>query len=208
MTIYFKITENSKKQFAEFISNAAYAPLISIPVFALINYFLLDLADFIIITSACVIFTGLMPTLLVLWWLKGKNGNNNKIDMDIPERTDRNYPLLLVLLSYSIGVIVLYLLNAPLITTVLMFCYFSNTLIVFFINLYWKISIHSMGVAGPAAALIYVFGPAGILFTLIIPVVMWSRVYLKEHTLSQVIMGALLGFFSTAGQIYLILNIL
>jgi membrane-associated phospholipid phosphatase len=34
---------------------------------------------------------------------------------------------------------------------------------------------------------------------------MWSRVYLKEHTLSQVIMGALLGFFSTAGQIYILI---
>jgi membrane-associated phospholipid phosphatase len=144
-----------------------------------------------------------MPILIVLWWLKGKNVNNKKIDMDIPERTDRNYPLLLVVLSYSIGVIALYLLNAPLITTVLMFCYFSNTLAVFFINLYWKISIHSMGVAGPAAALIYFFGPVGMLFTLIVPVVMWSRVYLKEHTLSQVIMGALLGFLSTTLQMYL-----
>jgi len=204
MTIYFKITENSKKQFAEFISNAAYAPLISIPVFALINYFLLDLADFIIITGICAIFTGLMPTLLVLWWLKRKNGNKEKIDMDMPERTDRNVPLLLVILSYSTGVIVLYLLNAPLITTVLMFCYFSNTVAVFFINLYWKISIHSMGVAGPAAALIYLFGFVGILFTLIIPVVMWSRVYLNEHTLSQVIMGTLIGFLFTLLQMHLL----
>jgi len=204
MTIYFKITENSKKQFAEFISNAAYTPLISIPVFALINYFLLDLADFIIITGICAIFTGLMPTLLVLWWLKRKNGNKEKIDMDMPERTDRNVPLLLVILSYSTGVIVLYLLNAPLITTVLMFCYFSNTVAVFFINLYWKISIHSMGVAGPAAALIYLFGFVGILFTLIIPVVMWSRIYLNEHTLSQVIMGTLIGFLSTLLQMYLL----
>jgi len=202
MTRYFKIIENFKKQFAEFISNAAYAPLISIPVFALINYFLLDLANFIIITSICAIFTGFMPTLLVLWWLKVKNGNKKKFDMDIPERKDRNYPLLLVLISYLIGVVLLYLLNAPLITTVLMFCYFSNTMGVFFINLYWKISIHSMGVAGQAAALIYVFGPVGVLFALIIPVVMWSRVYLKEHTLSQVIIGATLGFSLTTLQIY------
>lgn len=203
MTRYFKDKTSSKREFAELISNAAYAPIISIPVFALINYFLLNLHDFIIITSVCAIFAGLMPILLVLWWLKDKNGNNAKIDMDIPERTDRNYPLLLVITSYAIGAIALYLLNAPLITTVLMFCYFSNTLAVFFINLRWKISIHSMGVAGPAAALIYVFGLPGMVFTLIIPVVMWSRLYLKEHTLLQVIMGGLLGFLSTTLQIYL-----
>jgi len=205
MTSYLKITENSKKEFAEFISNAAYAPLVSIPVFILINYFLLILPDFVVITSVCILFAGLMPILLVLWWLKKKNGNGTKIDMDIPERTERNFPLLMVILSYAIGVIVLYLLNAPLITTILMFCYFSNTLIVFFINLRWKISIHAMGVAGPATMLIYVFGPIGAIFSLIIPVVMWSRIYLKEHTLSQVIMGAALGFFATAVQIYILI---
>ena len=87
MTSYLKNTGNSKKRLAEFISDAAYAPLVSIPVFVLINYFLLSLSDFIIITSVCVLFSGILPTLLVLWWLKGKNGNVAKIDMDIPERT-------------------------------------------------------------------------------------------------------------------------
>ena len=202
MTSYLKNTENPKKGFAEFISDVAYAPLVSIPVFALINYFLLSLSDFILITSICVIFAGLMPILLVLWWIKSKNGNGERIDMDIPARKDRNYPLLLVITSYLIGVIVLYVLNAPLITTVLMFCYFSNTLVVFFINLRWKISLHAMGVAGPTAALIYVFGLFGVIFGLIIPLVMWSRVYLKKHTVFQVIMGALFGLISTAVQIY------
>ena len=194
--------ESSKKKIAELISDFAYAPLVSIPVFALINYTILNSYEFIIITILCAIFAGVMPILLVLWWLKDKNGGEHEIDMDIPERSERNYPLLLVILSYFIGFLVLYILNAPTITTVLMFCYFSNTLAVFFINLYWKISIHSMGVAGPAAALVYVFGYYGIIFMLIIPVVMWSRLYLKEHTLIQVIMGALLGFLSTSLQLY------
>jgi len=204
MKSYLKVTENSKREFAEFISNAAYAPLVSIPVFILINYFLLSLPDFVVITSVCILFAGVMPILLVLWWLKDKNGDG-VIDMDIPERTERNFPLLMVILSYAVGVFILYLLNAPLITTILMFCYFSNTLIVFFINLRWKISIHAMGVAGPATVLIYVFGATGVIFALIIPFVMWSRIYLKEHTLSQVIMGAALGFFATAVQIYILI---
>ena len=193
---------NSKKKFAELVSDFAYAPLVSIPVFALINYYLLNLNGFIMITIICAVFAGIMPIILVLWWLKDKNGKDEEIDMDIPERSDRNYPLLLVILSYLIGFSVLYLLNAPPITTVLMFCYFSNTLAVFFINLYWKISIHSMGVAGPAAALVYVFGIYGLPFILIIPLVMWSRLYLKEHTVTQVIMGAALGFLFTSIQLY------
>ncbi|MGF7117286.1 phosphatase PAP2 family protein [Methanobacterium oryzae] len=195
------ISDNFKRSFAEFISTIAYAPLISIPAFALINYFLLDLYNFVIITTVCAIFAGILPILLVLFLLKNRS-NGKEIDMDIPERADRHYPLLLVILTYIIGTIVLYTLNAPAITTVLMFCYFSNTLILFFINLYWKISIHAMGVAGPSVALIYVFGLPGLIFSLIIPLVMWSRLYLKKHTFFQVIIGALLGVILTALQIH------
>ncbi len=59
-----------------------------------------------------------------------------------------------------------------------------------------------MGVAGPTTALIYTFGYIGSILGLILPIVMWSRVYLKRHTISQVIVGALLGFIMTAIQIY------
>lgn len=205
MKKYLNISDESKKRFAEFISNIAYAPLVSIPAFILINIFLLNLYDFVVITSICVVFAGIMPILLVLGWLKSKNGTGVEIDMDIPERKERFYPLLMVIISYAIGTILLYMLNAPLITTVLMLCYFTNTLAVFFISIYWKISIHAMGVTGPVVALIFVFGPIGTIFALLIPVVMWSRLYLKEHTLSQVIMGVLLGFTFTTIQIYILI---
>lgn len=199
------IKDDFKKRFAEFISYIAYAPVVSIPAFAIINYYLLNFHDFAVITTVCAFFAGILPVLLVFLWIKGKNNNGQRMDIDIPERRDRNYPLLMVITSYLIGVLVLYTMNAPLITTILMFCYFSNTLIVFFINLYWKISIHAMGVAGPTTVLIYVFGPIGAIFALTIPVVMWSRVYLKRHTVFQVIMGTLLGFIATAAQIYVLI---
>ena len=199
------IKDGFKKSFAEFISYIAYAPMVSIPAFAIINYFLLNFPDFVVVTTVCAFFAGILPVLLVFLWIKSKKNNGRKMDIDIPERTDRNYPLLMVIISYLIGVIILYEMNAPLITTILMFCYFSNTLIVFFINLYWKISIHAMGVAGPTTVLIYVFGPIGALFALIIPVVMWSRVYLKRHTVFQVIIGTTLGFIATAIQIYILI---
>lgn len=200
-----KITENSKRNIAEFISNIAYAPLISIPIFTLINFFLLSFYNFLVINTICIVFAGFLPVILVILWLKSKSRPGVTIDMDIPNRSERNYPLLLVISSYLLGTITLYLINAPLLITVLMFCYFSNTLIVFFINLYWKISIHALGVSGPMVALIYLFGVPGIIFALLIPAVMWSRLYLKEHTISQVIIGALLGFSLTTLQFYLFL---
>ena len=197
---YLTLSYSFKRKIAEFISLITYAPLVSIPAFAAINYSL-DWNGFITITFISIFFAAFLPTLIVFRWLKGK-----RIDLDIPNRKERTYPLIVVITSYFIGVIALYALNAPEITTILMFCYFSNTLIVLLINLFWKISMHAMGVAVPTTVLIYVFGPIGSIFALILPVVMWSRIYLKRHTVGQVITGALLGFIFTILQINYLIN--
>jgi len=61
-----------------------------------------------------------------------------------------------------------------------------------------------MGVAGPTVALVYLFGFPGLIFGLIIPLVMWSRVKLKKHTISQVLAGGMVGIILTAVQLYYI----
>lgn len=88
-----------------------------------------------------------------------------------------------------------------------MFCYGTNTLIVFFINLKWKISVHAMGVAGPAIALMF-FTPLGFFLGLLTPLVMWSRISLKKHTRNQVLAGSVLGYVLTFLQIYCLVKIM
>ncbi len=187
----------SEQKFAKFISSVTHPPLVSIPTFAVINYYLLGLNNSIAITLICFIFAAFLPVLTSLILIK-----KMKIDIDITDRTKRTLPLFFAVCSYIIGFFVLYVFGAPSITTTLMFIYFSNTLIILFINLSWKISIHAMGVAGATAALTYLFGYKGVIFGLIIPLVMWSRVKLNKHTSSQVLAGAVLGLILTAVQLY------
>lgn len=190
-----------KETLANIISTFGNAPLIAIYIFLVLGYYFLKGPEFITVTSVSIGFSAIIPSIIAYLWIKNKN-----IEVDMPNKEDRVYPLLWILLSYLLGVIILYIIHAPLIITVLMFCYFSNTLIVLFISLFWKISIHSVGIAGPVAFLIYVFGYPGLIFLLLIPIIMWSRLYLKRHTLSQVIAGAGLGFILTTAQIYLFLG--
>jgi membrane-associated phospholipid phosphatase len=189
----------SEKKFAKIISTITQPPLVSIPTFAVINFFLLGAGNSIVITMICLIFGAFLPVLTSLILIK-----KMKIDLDITDRTKRTLPLLFAVGSYITGFFVLYIINAPGPTTALMFIYFTNTLTILFINRSWKISIHAMGVAGPTAALTYVFGFPGIIFGLIIPLVMWSRVELGKHTVLQVFVGALLGLIITAVQLYYI----
>ena len=190
----------SEKKIARLISNITQPPVVSIPTFAIINYILLGFNNSLIITMICWIFGAFIPITTSLILIKKMH-----TDMDITDRTKRTLPLFFAICSYLIGFFVLLSMGAPALTTALMFVYSSNTLIILFINLSWKISIHTMGVAGPTVALTFLFGYSGLLLGLLIPLVMWSRVKLKKHTISQVLAGGIVGVILTYIQLYFIL---
>ena len=195
--------DSKKRKWAAGISNVTIPPIIAVFTFSLINYALLRGFPFAAVTFITTLFAAIVPlSMLLIWEMR----TNAKFDLDIPARTDRNRPLLVASASYFLGTVVLVAVHAPLLTTVVMFGYCAGTLFIFFINLYWKISIHAMGIAGPTTVLVFVFGYWGVLFGLLLPPVIWSRVYLKKHTVAQTIAGAILGFVLTAVALSLLLR--
>jgi len=60
------------------------------------------------------------------------------------------------------------------------------------VNLFWKVSTHCAGVTGPIFALFFVFGTKALPLFLIIILVCWSRIKLKNHTFSQTFVGSLI----------------
>ncbi len=60
-------------------------------------------------------------------------------------------------------------------------------------TLVWKASAHSAVAGHAAAAGLLVLGPLGLLFALVLPAVLWSRVASGAHTLSQTLAGAGVG---------------
>lgn len=191
-----------KETLAHFISVVSNPPLVAIPVFLVINYTLLSEGDWLWFAGLSILFVSILPIITSTLWIKRK-----KLEVDMPKREDRIYPLLMVILSYIVGVMVLYTLGAPPLTTTLMIAYLNNTIVVLLFSLYWKISIHAMGIAGPATAIIYLFGWTGLVFSLLVPLVLWSRLYLKRHTPAQLIVGTVLGYLLTAIQIYLLMGL-
>lgn len=192
----------SEKKSARLISNITQPPVVSIPTFAIINYVLLGFNNSLVITMICWTFGAFLPIITSLILIKKLH-----TDMDITDRTKRTLPLFFAVCSYLLGFLVLLSIGAPALTTTLMLIYSTNTLIILFINLSWKISIHTMGVAETTVALTYLFSFPGLIFGILIPLVMWSRVKLKKHTVSQVLAGCFAGIIFTYIQLYFILPI-
>ena len=108
-------------------------------------------------------------------------------------RSQREHMLLVGTGLYAFGVVALWLVGAsPLVLGAgLAFC--SNTLLVWQINKYWKISIHAVGVSGGGAILLLVGGVGMWPVGLALPLVAWARLHLRIHTPAQIIAGSGLG---------------
>lgn len=60
------------------------------------------------------------------------------------------------------------------------------------INYYWKISLHTAFAAATVTVVCLVYNVIALWTLIVLPLVAWSRLELKQHTLSQVIIAALL----------------
>ena len=193
-----------KRKIAETISTITQPPIITIPLFLIICMVLsfengtFSLSKFLTLELISLVFTSLLPMAIILLWAKRIN-----TDRDISNREDRFVPLVVGIVSYFIGVLVSLILNADNFLTLLLLCYAVNTGVVLLITFKWKISVHTTGISGPIAALILLLGPIGAVFGVIYPIVIWSRVLLKKHTLAQAICGGVQGFILTVVEMYL-----
>jgi membrane-associated phospholipid phosphatase len=130
-----------------------------------------------------------IPLIFILWQLyKGRIS-----DFDIYVRQQRNATYLVTIAMTTSLVIGMLFGNAPRLLLALMVASMLQMVIMYVVNLFWKISAHAAGVAGFASVCTTLF-PVAALFTLsLIPLMVWSRVTLHRHTLRQTLAGAGLG---------------
>jgi membrane-associated phospholipid phosphatase len=181
---------------AKFFSLIGQPPFLAIiPFVAICMSLSADTTSGAICSVAAVFAATVLPIVNIMFFSR-KFNNSDKLD--VVNKEDRMLPLIAGVLGYMVGVVLLYLLNAPWLATVLMICYAVVTAAIALVTPYWKISIHSCGVIGPSMGLALCFWPIGLVYFLILPPVAWSRYVLKKHTPMQLVMGALLGFVITA----------
>lgn len=192
--------DEKKLKVAKWVSVVTNAPIICIPAFLVLCWIFLanDIGKFILVESVCFIFTSFASMAIILIWAKKLN-----TDKDISNREDRPIPLIVGACCYFIGFLTLIFIGAPQIISFLLLCYTCNTLVIMLISTKWKISIHTTGLIGPAAAMILVLGKWGILLGLLYPIVIWSRVTLKKHTMAQAVIGGLNAYFLTIVEIFI-----
>jgi len=122
-------------------------------------------------------------------------------DYNITFREQRFLPLLVMVGVNLLGYEVMQQLDAPRIFTGILLFNAVNTVLILLITLQWKISIHLLTLASSIALVFIQFGTVAFWLLLLVPVLMWSRMYLKAHTFMQTLVGAVIGFLAIYAEL-------
>jgi membrane-associated phospholipid phosphatase len=134
----------------------------------------------------CFFCFAFVPFLSILYFYR-----KNIVDLYVSKRKARTPFFLIAIASYSFAAIIFLFTNTK-IMFLLALGYILVSIILMVVNLFWKVSVHCAGVTGPIFSLIFVFGINAIPLSLIVGLVGWSRIKLKNHTFTQTLVGTLI----------------
>lgn len=114
-------------------------------------------------------------------------------DHHVGDKNQRRGVMLWTLGSATLGAALLALMNTPSAVWGLVGGIFAGIIALIVISPIWKVSGHAMTLGGATVTSLLMFGWAGLPVLIAAPLVCWSRVYLKDHSAAQVVVGFLLG---------------
>jgi len=108
------------------------------------------------------------------------------------QRHQRHVVYVISSLLGAVGCGLMWGLNAPQLLAVTFTAGLVELIVFMGVNFYWKISLHTAFVAGTVMVLCLVYGAIASWTVIFLPLVCWSRIELKQHSIPQVALGALL----------------
>ncbi|MEM7008939.1 MAG: hypothetical protein AAF462_07385 [Thermodesulfobacteriota bacterium] len=194
---YVIVSPEWKNRWARIISGVLSPLTIAIAAVVIAAYGLNDESALTWI-ALYIALTVLPPTLYIIYLVR--KGIVSDFHLNI--REERTQPLILMTANTLLAFMVMFLIGAPTLILVVIAVAIIQLLCILLITFKWKISGHSTAIAGLVVLAVALFGESWLPLVLLIPLVAWSRIRLKRHTLAQTIAGAFLGIFTVTVLLY------
>jgi membrane-associated phospholipid phosphatase len=149
--------------------------------------------EFWVLSAVSVILFTVAPLLcLLLLYVTGRIS-----DFDMSDRFEREKIFLVIVAIDLVAAIGFTIARVPVQIVAIAWGYWGTALATMIITRYWKISTHAFGITGPFAVMFLLFKLQPLPYVPLVPLVCWARVYLRAHTVAQVLAGATLAIAST-----------
>ena len=142
----------------------------------------------------------MLPTLFISHGVR----HGRWSDRNVGARRPRLLVLAFITASVAAGLILLLVLGAPPLLTGYLAFMLASVAVLAAITTVWKISIHCAVASGSVMILAFTFGPLVLPGYPLVGLLGWSRVAVKDHSVAQVVAGAVLGA-GAAGLAYTVL---
>jgi membrane-associated phospholipid phosphatase len=134
-------------------------------------------------------FAAVLPTLFISYGIRHGRWD----DRNVGARRPRLIVLAFITTSVAAGLILLIVLGAPRMLIGYLAFMLASVAVLAGITTVWKISIHCAVASGSVAILTLTYGPLVLSGYLLVALLGWSRVAVKDHTTAQVVGGTVLG---------------
>lgn len=148
------------------------------------------------------LFICLVPFIAVLTLAK----RGHLTDHHVGDKKQRRPVMLWTLGSSLLGCGILSVIGAPQPVWGLIGGILCGIVALILISPIWKISGHAMTLGGATVSAVLMFGWLGVPFVVASPLVCWSRVYLRDHSARQVIVGFMTGMVAFGASYTLIVS--
>lgn len=144
--------------------------------------------------------SSVLPMAVIVWGARAGYWDGHHVK----DRAGRLVPFLALIVLSAIGLGVLVAFGAPWSMIALDVAMLAGLVGTGMITVWWKVSMHTAVSGGAVMILCVVYTPLLLALWLFVVAVAWSRVRLRDHTVAQTAVGALVGAFA-GGGIYLYL---
>jgi membrane-associated phospholipid phosphatase len=194
---YVIVSPEWKDRWARIVSGVLSPLSIAIAAVAVAGYAIND--ESALSWIALYIALSILPPTLYIMYLVRKG---IVTDFHLNVRKERTKPFLIMTANTAVVFLVMLLLGAPKLILIVIATAVLQLFFMLLITLRWKISGHCTAVAGLVVLALALFGENLLPSTLLIPLVTWSRIRLKRHTLAQTVAGSFMGAVIVSTLLY------
>ncbi len=190
---------DTKQRLAVLTSNILNPFLIGVAVIFLFSFSSTASTSEAFKWAAISMLIGILPVFLMVLYFY-KNGRLDNFYINVRAQRTRIY--IFGSIFFSLSCLLLAYIGAPLLLVAGFVSGLSAILIFAFINLRWKISVHTGFMAGSSIALVMLFGWMAVVSVALVPLTAWARIKLDSHSLAQTIGGAVMAALIVGAVFY------
>jgi hypothetical protein len=140
------------------------------------------------------LFTAVLPTVFIARGVR----HGRWSDRNVGARRPRLLVLAFITASVAAGLILLLVLGAPPLLTGYLAFMLASVAVLAAITTVWKISIHCAVASGSVMILALTYGPLVLCGYVLVGLLGWARVAVRDHSVAQVVAGSVLGAVAAA----------